>query len=189
MTTTRNTARSIRSRNAFCKQSRRGHANEAPEPEPPKPSGSSSYGLIAGIGLAAAGVVTAPNFEDYQQVYNAIAKKLEEHDEYEDGSYGPVICGWAGMLAGRTSGPNGATMRFAPEGDHGANAGLKAPRDFLEPIKEQFPWLTFSDLWILSAVCAIQEVHGPTLPWRPGRSDRDVSFCTPDSRLPDGSTS
>jgi len=47
------------------------------------------------------GVVTAPNFEDYQQVYNAIAKKLEEHDEYEDGSYGPVICGWAGMLAGR----------------------------------------------------------------------------------------
>lgn len=26
-------------------------------------------------------------------------------------------------------------MRFAPEGDHGANAGLKAARDFLEPIK------------------------------------------------------
>lgn len=26
-------------------------------------------------------------------------------------------------------------MRFAPEGDHGANAGLKAARDFLQPIK------------------------------------------------------
>ena len=26
-------------------------------------------------------------------------------------------------------------MRFAPEGDHGANAGLKAARDFLEPAK------------------------------------------------------
>lgn len=26
-------------------------------------------------------------------------------------------------------------MRFAPEGDHGANAGLKAARDFLEPVK------------------------------------------------------
>lgn len=35
----------------------------------------------------------------------------------------------------RTGGSNGATMRFAPEGDHGANAGLKAARDFLEPIK------------------------------------------------------
>ncbi len=34
-----------------------------------------------------------------------------------------------------TGGSNGATMRFAPEGDHGANAGLKAARDFLDPIK------------------------------------------------------
>ena len=32
-----------------------------------------------------------PKFEDYQTVYNAIAKSLEEHDEYEDGSYGPVV--------------------------------------------------------------------------------------------------
>jgi cytochrome c peroxidase len=29
-------------------------------------------------------------------------------------------------------------MRFAPEGDHGANAGLKAARDFVEPIKRMF---------------------------------------------------
>ena len=34
-----------------------------------------------------------------------------------------------------TGGSNGATMRFAPERDHGANAGLKAARDFLEPVK------------------------------------------------------
>lgn len=38
----------------------------------------------------------------------------------------------------KTGGSNGATMRFAPEGDHGANAGLKAARDFLEPIKREF---------------------------------------------------
>lgn len=37
-----------------------------------------------------------------------------------------------------TGGSNGATMRFAPEGDHGANAGLKAARDFLEPIKRSY---------------------------------------------------
>ena len=35
----------------------------------------------------------------------------------------------------KTGGSNGATMRFAPEGDHGANAGLKAARDFMEPVK------------------------------------------------------
>jgi hypothetical protein len=32
-----------------------------------------------------------PKFEDYQNVYNAIAKSLQEHEEYEDGSYGPVV--------------------------------------------------------------------------------------------------
>jgi len=77
-------------------------------------------------------------------------------------------------------------MRFAPEGDHGANAGLKAARDFLEPVHNAFPWTTYSDLWTLAGVCAIQEMQGPVIPWRPGRSDRDPSFCTPDGRLPDG---
>lgn len=92
-------------------------------------------------------------------------------------------------------------MRFAPEGDHGANAGLVAARDFLEPVKseclagitneadciEQFPWITYSDLWILSGICAIQEMQGPNVPYRPGRQDKDGAACTPDGRLPDGS--
>ena len=37
-------------------------------------------------------------------------------------------------------------MRFAPEGDHGANAGLKAARDFLEPIKGMSSSLTLIGL-------------------------------------------
>ena len=32
-----------------------------------------------------------PKKEDYQQVYNEIARRLEEKDDYDDGSYGPVI--------------------------------------------------------------------------------------------------
>ena len=35
--------------------------------------------------------VSTPKKEDYQQVYNEIAKLLEEKDDYDDGSYGPVI--------------------------------------------------------------------------------------------------
>ena len=35
--------------------------------------------------------VFAPKKEDYQQVYNAIAKRLDEKEDYDDGSYGPVI--------------------------------------------------------------------------------------------------
>jgi cytochrome c peroxidase len=98
-------------------------------------------------------------------------------------------------------------MRFAAESNHGANAGLKVARDWIEPIKgmsllgfslriniltstsflAQFPWITYSDLWTLGGVAAIQEMQGPVIPWRPGRRDRDANFCTPDGRLPDAS--
>ena len=135
---------------------------------------------------------STPTQKDYQAVYNEIAHRLEDIDDYDDGSYGPVIvrlawhCSGTYDAATNTGGSNGATMRFAPEGDHGANAGLKAARDFLEPVKAKFPWITYSDLWTLAGVAAIQEMQGPSIPWRPGRSDRDLSFCTPDGRLPDG---
>lgn len=152
-----------------------------------------------------------PTKEDYQKVYNHIAHLLVEKDDYDDGSYGPVLVRLAWHCSGTydaetgTGGSNGATMRFAPEGDHGANAGLKHARDFLQPVKgrftipaeiqeivlkartEKFPWITYSDLWTLAGVCAMQEMQGPIIPWRPGRTDRDVSFCTPDGRLPDAS--
>lgn len=52
---------------------------------------------------------------------------------------------------------------------------------------ENNPWISYSDLWTLAGVCAIQEMAGPTIPWRPGRNDKDVALCTPDGRLPDGS--
>lgn len=29
-------------------------------------------------------------------------------------------------------------------------------------------------------------MSGPAVLWRPGRADRDASWCTPDGRLPDG---
>ncbi|KAH8885247.1 mitochondrial cytochrome c peroxidase [Thozetella sp. PMI_491] len=134
-----------------------------------------------------------PKFDDYQAVYNEIASRLEENGDYDDGSYGPVLVRLAWHASGTydketgTGGSNGATMRFSPESDHGANAGLKAARDFLEPVKQKFPWITYSDLWILAGVTAIQEMLGPAIPYRPGRTDREVAFCTPDGRLPDAS--
>lgn len=50
---------------------------------------------------------------------------------------------------------------------------------------EKFPWISYSDLWILSGVVAVQEMLGPNIPYRPGRTDKDVAACTPDGRLPD----
>jgi cytochrome c peroxidase len=153
-TSTRNTAFTL-PRQTFRQQSRRGYASE--------PTKSSSSGLYLGIGALALGGagyyfysqgngsllsgsagetkgVFTPKFEDYQKVYNEVASRLEK-DDYDDGSYGPVLVRLAWHASGTydaetgTGGSNGATMRFSPEGDHGANAGLKAARDFLEPVK------------------------------------------------------
>jgi cytochrome c peroxidase len=74
--------------------------------------------------------------------------------ERTDGSYGPVLLRLAWHCSGTydketgSGGSNGATMRFAPESDHGANAGLHHAREKLEPVKKQFPEITYSDLWV-----------------------------------------
>ncbi|KZT71830.1 class II peroxidase [Daedalea quercina L-15889] len=77
-------------------------------------------------------------------------------------------------------------MRFEPESLHGANAGLQVARGIMEGIKQEFPWISYGDLWTLGGVCAIQEMGGPKIPWRPGRIDGFASQATPDGRLPDG---
>lgn len=156
---TRNTAFTV-PRQVFRQQSRRSYSSE------PAKANSSTFlwvGAAATIGGAAAGYyfytqsngsllsgsasettgLFTPKYEDYQKVYNEIASLLEEKDNYDDGSYGPVLVRLAWHASGTfdketgTGGSNGATMRFAPEGDHGANAGLKAARDFLEPVKRK----------------------------------------------------
>ena len=76
-------------------------------------------------------------------------------------------------------------MRFAPESAHGANAGLNHAREFMEDIKNQFPWISYGDLWTLGGVAAIQEMGGPKIKWRPGRIDGTADNVTPDGRLPD----
>ena len=80
----------------------------------------------------------------------------------------------------KTGGSDGATMRFTPEAEHGANAGLREARLRLEPVKAQFPGLTFADLWILASYIAIEEMGGPKMPFRTGRADKPSGeWCTP----------
>jgi cytochrome c peroxidase len=108
-------------------------------------AGSLYYLNQGGVPVSATPKIFTPTKEDYQEVYNLIAQRLEEKDDYDDGSYGPVLVRLAWHCSGTfdaetgTGGSNGATMRFAPEADHGANAGLKHARDFLEPVKGKFP--------------------------------------------------
>lgn len=89
--------------------------------------------------------------------------------------------------ASGTGGSNYATMRFEPESLHGANAGLQIARGVLEKVKQEFPWISYGDLWTLAGVAAVQEMGGPKVPWRPGRVDGFAKDATPDGRLPDAS--
>jgi cytochrome c peroxidase len=89
---------------------RRGYASQ-PEAQPDRYEGNPN-GMMYGAGalLAVAGVygvylakpdwfgkeskattIFTPKQEDYQKVYDHIAKLLEEKDDYDDGSYGPVL--------------------------------------------------------------------------------------------------
>ena len=90
-------------------------------------------------------------------------------------------------------GSDGGTMRFKPECDHGGNAGLGIARDLLEPIKAKHPNVSYADLYILAGVVAVEEMGGPKVGFRWGRTDadgpkdpKDDARFSPDGRLPDG---
>lgn len=163
-----NSARRSNSIKQNLHQSSRRQYSASPPPTPSKSTGKNTViGIAAAVAVITAGYyylysssdvkvpevhlkkgsagetagIFTPTDEDYQKVYNTIARLLWEKDDYDDGSYGPVLVRLAWHCSGTydaetgTGGSNGATMRFAPESDHGANAGLKYARDFLEPVK------------------------------------------------------
>ena len=77
-------------------------------------------------------------------------------------------------------------MRFKPECDDGANAGLEFARDRLAKIKAKYPNISNADLWILASYVAIEEMGGPVIEFKPGRTDAsDGSACPAVGRLPD----
>ena len=157
--------------NAISRSSSRGYASEAPRSTSSQVIIGASIGLILSGGAYYAGslqtsavpqpeprsreilekvkaAVNTPSYspkaQDYQKVYDVVARRLDDIDDYDDGSYGPVLVRLAWHCSGtydaetKTGGSNGATMRFDPESDHGANAGLNLARLFLEPVKGQY---------------------------------------------------
>lgn len=85
-----------------------------------------------------------------------------------------------------TGGSNGATMRFAPEGDHGANAGLKAARDFVEPIKRGYSLPSPMNLTGLISCrkVPLDLVLRPLDPWRCVRHSRNAGASCPVAARP-----
>ncbi|VEU34085.1 unnamed protein product [Pseudo-nitzschia multistriata] len=84
-----------------------------------------------------------------------------------------------------SGGSNGARMRFAPESKYGNNAGLDRARASLEPIKAQFPGISYADLYTYAGVVAVEESGGPKIPYSTGRVDfEDGSTSDENDRLP-----
>jgi len=150
-------------------------------------------GAVAAGTFLGAGVLysfSGPGY-DVNAVKCAIAKSLDD-ENYDDGSRGPLLVRLAWHASGtyctkmKNGGSKGATMRFDLEAADGANAGLQVARDFLEPIKEKFPGISYGDLWILAGNTAWEEMGCSKIPFTPGRIDATgEESCPPNGRLPD----
>ncbi|KAI1259450.1 peroxiredoxin [Xylariaceae sp. FL1019] len=138
----------------------------------------------------------SPPTTEQLDAVRASIRSLLHQPAYDDGSAGPVLVRLAWHSAGtydketNTGGSNGAGMRYEAEGGDPANAGLQHARAFLEPVKKEHPWITYADLWTLAAIVAIEEMGGPVIPWRGGRTDFSHDDAPkripPRGRLPDG---
>ena len=68
-------------------------------------------------------------------------------------------------------GCNGARIRFAPESEWPINKGLDEVLATLEPVKSQFPDLSWSDLIVFAGTAALELKGAPEMPFCPGRTD------------------
>ena len=143
--------------------------------------------------LAELAATTALAPREYAEVVATLRSVMRDANE-SDGSLAPVLIRLAWHASGtfdarsKTGGSNGATMRFAPERDDAANAGLERARAALAKVKEKHPFISYADLWILAGNVAIAATGGPRIPFRPGRTDATdpaKDFVPPPGRLPD----
>lgn len=92
-------------------------------------------------------------------------------DFIDETNTNPILLRTAWHDAGSYSGATGS-IRFDEELNHGANAGLsKATKLYIEPIKKQFPILSYADIIQLAGAIAVEHAGGPRINMRYGRLD------------------
>ncbi|PPD94703.1 hypothetical protein GOBAR_DD08239 [Gossypium barbadense] len=123
--------------------------------------------------------------EDYKKAIENARGKLR--GLIAEKNCAPIIVRLAWHSAGtfdwktNTGGPFG-TMKHAAELAHKANTGLDIAINLLEPIKEQFPIISYADFYQLAGVVAVEVTGGPEIPFHPGRPDKEE--VPPEGRLP-----
>lgn len=113
---------------------------------------TTAFATAIGLTAVTASVATASSDPETiiskEEMAAAAAALHDLLDNVEDDGLGPTLVRLAWHASGTydkhsdTGGSEGATMRFSPESDHGANAGLAVAREALEPIKKLFPQIT-----------------------------------------------
>lgn len=168
-------------------------------------NGNGNGNASAFVGIAAVGYLMMNNNNnnemtiyakeatvDWTAVKQDIVNVIEQEDaRRSDGTgIGPTFVRLAWHQSGTyskhdaTGGSNGAYMRYNPECNWGANAGLGIARAMLEPVKAKHPHLSYADLWVFASKVAIEEMGGPVIPFTPGRTDDHKGTTVPDGRLP-----
>ncbi|XP_031477644.1 L-ascorbate peroxidase, cytosolic-like [Nymphaea colorata] len=124
--------------------------------------------------------------EEYKKAVEKCKRKLR--GLIAEKNCAPLILRLAWHSAGtfdvktKTGGPFG-TIKNPVELGHAANAGLDIAVRLLEPIREQFPILSYADFVQLAGVVAVEVTGGPDVPFHPGRPDKTESPV--EGRLPD----
>lgn len=108
---------------------------------------------------------------------NPILIRLGWHDA---GTFDKNVAGAWPQQGGATG-----SIRLNPEIKHGANAGLQAAVELVEPIKQRHPSVSYADLYQMASAVAVELAGGPRIPMRYGREDvLDTAECAPEGRLP-----
>lgn len=84
------------------------------------------------------------------------------------------------------AGANGS-LRFPAECSHACNAGLVKAVDFLKPIKEKVPLVSWADLMQMASALAVKDAGGPVIDMQYGRVDcASEDLCAAEGNLPAG---
>jgi L-ascorbate peroxidase len=98
---------------------------------------------------------------------NPILVRLAWHDS---GTFDQRIQGWP-----QCGGANGA-IRFDPEMNMGANAGLAKAKGYLDKFAEKYPSVSWADMIQMASAVSIEMAGGPKIPMKYGR----VAVTSPD---------
>jgi L-ascorbate peroxidase len=78
------------------------------------------------------------------------------------------------------------SIRFDPEINHGANAGLSGALKLLEPVKKAYPDVSYADIFQMASARGIELAGGPKIDMKYGRVDASsADQCAIEGNLPD----